>query len=319
MSELGVLEWFELGNRGRVERVCAGLRAIGVTRLRTGVSWADWHRPEGEEWYAWLLPRLAREFELLPCLHHTPPSRGLRPTIQSPPRRPRDFADFLDVLVDRFGDLFDWVELWNEPNNLNDWDWSLDPQWDRFCELVGDAGYWARQLGKKVVLGGMCPFDPNWLDLLGSRGLFTVLDAVGLHGFPGGWTTVWRGWDSDVERTREVLRRHGSDAEVWITECGYSTWRHDELAQAAALVDALDAPAERVYWYAAEDLAPARNACDGWHVDDRHYHFGLADAEGRPKLAARALARGGLDALHATVALASARRNRSRPPMARRE
>ena len=68
---LGVLEWFEVGERTRVERVSAALRACGVTHLRTGVSWADWHRPKGEAWYEWLLPRLARDFELLPCLHHT--------------------------------------------------------------------------------------------------------------------------------------------------------------------------------------------------------------------------------------------------------
>ena len=318
MRPLGVVEWFEVGERERVERVVESLRGCGFERLRTGVSWADWHRPDGEEWYAWLLPRLAREFELLPCLHHTPPSRGLRPTIQSPPRRPRDFADFLDLFLDRFGELFEWVELWNEPNNLNDWDWTLDPGWERFCQMVGDAAYWARERGKRAALGGMCPLDPNWLDLLGQRGVLGVVDAVGLHGFPGSWTTVWQGWAEDVARVREVLTRHGSAAEVWITEAGFSTWRHDEPGQLAALVEALDAPAERVYWYSVEDLAPGRAACDGFHVDERHYHFGLFDAEGRPKLAARVLAEGGIAGARAMVELVGAKppRGRRRRPVA---
>src|SRR5919201_6364376 len=136
--KLGVLEWFEIGEHRRVERVVRELQELGVRHLRTGVSWADWHVPGGERWYAWLLPRLAEDFELLPCLHHTPPARGAVPTIQSPPKRPRDFADFVDAFLNRFDDLFETLELWNEPSNLNDWDWRLDTAWHLFTEMIGD-------------------------------------------------------------------------------------------------------------------------------------------------------------------------------------
>jgi CDP-paratose 2-epimerase len=289
VTELGVLEWFECGEHERVEQVCKLLRLTGIRHLRTGVSWADWHRPDGPEWYAWLLPRLAAEFELLPCVHHTPPSRGVKPTIQSPPRRTRDYADFVDQLIDGHGDLFDTVELWNEPNNLNDWDWRVDPGWERFAELIVDASYWARACGKRVVLGGMSPTDPNWLRLVGERGALEFVDVVGVHAFPGGWTTAWDGWEAEIASVRAVL--DGQD--VWVTETGYSTWRDDEPGQLVALDDALGAPVDRVYWYAAQDLRPDRAACDGYHVDPRHYHYGLLRANGSPKLLARALAGGG--------------------------
>jgi CDP-paratose 2-epimerase len=290
----GVVEWFELGERERAERVCAGLSAIGVERLRTGVSWADWHRPDGPAWYAWLLPRLACEFELLPCLHHTPPSLGIAATVQSPPRRPRDFADFIDLFLDVHGRLFEHIELWNEPNNLSDWDWRLDPGWSVFCAMIGDAAHWARHRGKKTVLGGMCPIDAHWLSILGERGVLAKLDAIGIHAFPGGWTTAWSGWSEAVFSVREVLERYASQAEIWVTETGFSTWRDDEVGQLRALVEAVDAQPERLYWYAAEDLGNERAACDGFHVDERHYRFGLADAQGRPKLAARVLGAAGL-------------------------
>jgi CDP-paratose 2-epimerase len=315
MSDFGVVEWFEVGEHARVERVAAMLEGLGVRRLRTGVSWADWHRPGGEEWYGWLLKRLGASFDLLPCVQHTPPSRGVVPTIQSPPRRPLDFADFVDELVRRHGDWFSWIELWNEPNNLNDWDWTLDPDWLVFCEMVGAAAHWARVLGKKVVLGGMCPLDPNWLRLMGERGVLNVVDAVGIHAFPGGWTTRWQGWHDAVSRAREVLDDFRPELQTWITEVGYSTWNHDEIGQLRCFAEALDAPAARVYWYAAEDLGPLRSACDGFHVDPRHYRFGLADDQGRLKLAARTLSAVGTAGARALSADAEPRRGRRSSPV----
>ena len=301
---LGVLEWFEIGEHDRVERVLAELGELGVRHLRTGISWAGWHTDGGAEWYDWLLPRLARDVEVLPCVTYTPPSLGLAPRSSAPPRRPRDYADFLDVLISRHGEHFTDVELWNEPNSRAEWDYTLDPEWTLFAEMIGDASYWARERGKRVVLGGMSPVDPGWLDLLGRRGVLAHLDVVGIHGFPGTWEAGWDGWGATVARVREVLERHGSRADVWITEVGYSTWQDDELGQVRTLVDALDAPVSRVYWYAAEDLDPERPAIDRFHEDEREYHFGLCRADGRPKLLHRLWATGGIAAVRETARLA---------------
>jgi CDP-paratose 2-epimerase len=291
--ELGVLEWFDVGERARVERVVQELRVLGVRHLRTGVSWADWHASGGEAWYDWLLPRLADEFELLPCLHRTPPSHGLEPRVQSPPRRPRDFADFVDAFLNRFDDLFETLELWNEPNNLNDWDWRIDTAWHLFTEMIGDAANWARERGKATVLGGMSPTDPNWLAQLAERGVLDLIDVVGVHAFPGSSTAFWDGWDAEVARVQAVLERFCLPCRIWVTEAGFSTWRNDEVGQLRAFASALEAPVERVYWCAAEDLAPEKAARDGLHVDPRHYAFGLYAADGRPKLLARLLEDGG--------------------------
>ena len=312
---LGVLEWFELGERERAERVLRGLRELGVERLRTGVSWANWYVHGGVDWYDWLLPRLARELEVLPCVVYTPPSLGIAPRTSSPPRRPRDYADFLDVLLTRYDGLFDHVELWNEPNCRAEWDWTLDPGWERFCEMIGAAAHWARHRGLRVVLGGMSPIDPNWLDLLGQRGVLEHVDVVGVHGFPGTWEPAWDGWTEAVERVREALTPYAPAAEVWITEVGFSTWRNDQLGQLETFLDALEAPVSRVYWYAAEDLAPERPAIDRFHEDEREYHFGLRRADGRPKLLARLWADGGVGAVADVAALAEPARRRPRRPV----
>ncbi|MFP4104159.1 GDP-mannose 4,6-dehydratase [Coleofasciculus sp.] len=294
---LGILEWFRPGEYEQVERVLADLKTINVKHLRTGVSWADWYTPQGEAWYDWLLPRLAREVEVLPCFHYTPPSLGIVAKTSAPPRNPKDYADFIDVMITRFGKYFEWVELWNEPNNINDWDWRLDPEWGIFCDMMKMAAYWAQHRGKKTVLAGMAPIDPNWLRLMCDRGVLSYFDAIGIHGFPGTWEFDWQEWSVNIQNVQAVLNRYNLEPELWITETGFSTWRHDEYEQLRAFLQAIAAPVDRLYWYSLYDLHPELPSQEGFHVDERHYHTGLVRQDNTPKLLYRLWATGGLEAV----------------------
>ena len=315
---VGILEWLRPGEEERVERLLADLRTIGVKDLRTGISWADWHTDGGEKWYAWLLPRLAAEVNVLPCFHYTPPF-GSSSHVCAPPRDPKQYADFLDVFITGYGEYFDWVELWNRPKNPLEWDVNLDPHWLIFCEMVGGAAHWARKRGKKTVLGASGPMDAQWVRLMCDRGVMKYIDAVGIHGFPGTFEPWWDGWNAKIARVRNVLLQQGSNAEIWITETGYSTWRHDERAQIAAWVNAMRAPAERVYWYAAHDLdASQATQEDGFCPDEREHHFGLRARDGSEKLLLRLLAQGGTEAVENSPWLGSVkpplnRKNKKRP------
>jgi CDP-paratose 2-epimerase len=311
--ELGVVEWFVLGEDERADRVARYLRGLGVRHLRTGISWADWHVPGGAEWSRRLLSRLAEDFELLPCIHYTPPSIGVEPDVSAAPERLRDYADFVALVLEELGHLFRRVELWNEPNNLSDWNWRIDTDWSMFVEMITDAASWARRTGVEVVLAGASPLDAAWLDVVGRRGLLGHVDVIGLHGFPGTWEPHWRGWEQALEETRAVLARHGSQAEIWITETGFSTWRGDEHSQLRLLAELAELPVGRVYWYATEDLAESRRTPDGHRADERDYHFGIRRADGRPKLLGRAWAEGGLPLVRELGALCpapAARRHR---------
>lgn len=302
--DLGLVEWLRPGDHERAERLIADMRAMGITHLRTGVSWADYYTEEGRAWIDWMLPRLAREVEVLPCVTYTPPSIAIAPKSSAPPRDTKAYADFLDVLVSAHGKHFEWVELWNEPNNINDWDWRLDPEWRMFSDMIVKAAYWMRRRGKKTVLGGMCPTDPNWIRVVGEAGALENIDAISLHGFPGTWTHGEASWARQVEDVRAVLQGPARDADIWITEGGYSTWRHDERGQLEVLLDLLDAPVERAYWYAWQDLDPDLSSQEGFHVDERHYHFGLNRADGSPKLLGRLLAKGGVEEVRRVAAMA---------------
>lgn len=298
---LGFVQWFRLGERRHAREAADALEAMGVRRLRTHLSWADYRTVGGEAWYGWLLTMLGRRFDLLPCLHYTPPDLSENGRSAAPPRTLRALADFVDLIIERHGDSFTWLELWNEPNNLLDWDWRLDADWLKFCEMFGAAAYWARQRGKRVVLPASCPTDMNWLRLMGERGVLNVVDAVGIHGFPDTWESrhagIWRGWQEIAAGIRQTIAPFNSDAELWVTETGYSTWRDDPARQLEAFMAALRAPVSRIYWYGLRDLADDVVVQEGPHFDERHYHFGVDRSDGRPKLLGRLLRDGGVDAV----------------------
>jgi len=304
---LGFVEWFRMGDGAHAETAIGMMRAAGVRRLRTQFSWAEYHTDGAEAWYDWLMPRLGASFDVMPCFHYTPPSLSRTGRSSGAPRRLRDFADFIDTILTRHGRHFEAVELWNEPNNLLDWDWRADPDHALYSEMIGDAAHWVRQRGFPVVLGGPCPFDPVWLDLMGQRGILDLVDAVGVHGFPGTWdsdTGSWQGWGALLASARELLDRYNPDVALWITEAGYSTWSHDELEQVRRFLAARAAPADRLYWYAWRDIAPAVAVQEGHWFDPRHYHMGVVDAADRPKLLARLLTEGGLGRVRRVAELA---------------
>jgi CDP-paratose 2-epimerase len=294
---LGLVEWFRPGEFSRVENVLSMMKKIGIKHLRTGVSWADWYTADGASWYEWLMPRLAAEVEVLPCFLYTPPSIGIEPKTSSPPACSKDYADFLDLFTSRFGRFYEWVELWNEPNNLSEWDWTLDPHWTRFGEMIGGAAYWMKQCGKKTILGGMSPVDAHWLCRMFDLGVMDHMDVVGIHGFPDIFDYTWKGWEKNIQMVRDVLQSKGSSCQVWVTEAGFSTWQHDELKQMEVFLDFLEAAADRIYWYGADDLDPALAAVNRFHLDEREYFFGMRKADGSPKLLCRLLENDGVTAV----------------------
>jgi CDP-paratose 2-epimerase len=122
---------------------------------------------------------------------------------------------------------------------------------------------------------------------------------VGFHAFPGTWDSEaggWLGYDSHLATMRTVLDQYNPAAQIWITEAGYSTWRHDEVTQVERFRQALAAPADRFYWYGWQDIPHTVPVQEGLYFDPRHYHLGVTDAAGRPKMLHRQLANAGLEA-----------------------
>jgi CDP-paratose 2-epimerase len=297
-DRLGICQWFHFEAYHDVEMAVQQLRELGVRHLRTGISWADFHRPHGKRWYDWQMAAL-RDFDVLLSVWHTPPSISASGTCAGPPRRLLDYADFIGQVIDEYGDCFETLELWNEPNNRYKWDFPVwDPDWHLFGEMVREAGRVAGERGKPRVLGGMIPVDPDWLARMDSLGVLEQVDAVAIHGFPDmwwphhpnwDWRDHWHGWAGKIERAASASR----GLPIWITETGLATWDLDRGEEARhrlqeeRLTLAAAAPAERVYWYSLLDLHPDRDAIEGFHVDENEYHLGLSTWKGTRKPAWR--------------------------------
>jgi beta-xylosidase len=97
---LGICQWFHFEDH-RLDLAVNWLRRLGVTRLRTGLSWADWHRPNAAAWFDRQMEALA-EFDVTVTLCFTPPSRGIKEHHTSPPQDPEEFAEFAETMVRRY-------------------------------------------------------------------------------------------------------------------------------------------------------------------------------------------------------------------------
>jgi CDP-paratose 2-epimerase len=124
------------------------------------------------------------------------------------------------------------------------------------------------------------------------------IDAVGIHGFPSVFDTFWEGWEANISRINQVINKHGGNQEIWITETGFSTWQFDEQRQLKEFFNALEAPAKRMYWYSINDLNPELPTVDGFHLDEREYHFGLINKNDNQKLLYRLLHEHGVENLN---------------------
>lgn len=266
----GFTERFAPGERAHLARTVAAMRAAGATALRLPLSGAEYRADT--EWHDWLLPTLGGAFELLPSV-------------------PAEDAATLGPLIARHGSHFRTLEC-TMPASLP------GPDRDRtaFLEAVrGSIGPAVARDGCALVLGGAPPFDAGWLQQMGEAGLLALVSAVGLRWYPGTWHDLPPGRSEDVQPWRALhaaLGRYNPEAEIWLTETGYSTWRHDEAAQVVRFRAALAAPVPRVYWSGWQDLVPATPA--DAELDPRALHLGVSDAQGRPKLLRRLLEAGAL-------------------------
>lgn len=98
--DLGICQWFHFEDH-RLDDAVQWLRDLGVRHLRTGLSWADFYRPNALAWFDRQMAAL-EEFEVTVTFCFTPEHKGVIPHHTSPPVDPREFADFCASMVRRY-------------------------------------------------------------------------------------------------------------------------------------------------------------------------------------------------------------------------
>jgi beta-xylosidase len=89
---MGICQWFHYEDP-RLDLAVEWLQRLGIKHLRTGISWADWFRPNAEAWFDRQMQAL-EPFNTTLTLCFTPEHLGLAPHYTSPPKRVEDFVEF---------------------------------------------------------------------------------------------------------------------------------------------------------------------------------------------------------------------------------
>jgi beta-xylosidase len=97
---MGVCQWFHFEDH-RLEAAVRKLQDMGVKKLRTGLSWADYERPDAERWFDYQM-RLLEPFELTVTFCFTPEHRGVRPHHTSPPKEIGEYSEFCVKMIRRY-------------------------------------------------------------------------------------------------------------------------------------------------------------------------------------------------------------------------
>jgi beta-xylosidase len=188
--------------------------------------------------------------------------------------------------------MIEAVMIWNEPNNKSHWDPMLDPDWSLFADMAKLAGAAIAAENPRLlrVLGGISPIDPNFITNLTGKGVMDRIDVVALHGFPLDWN-LWR-IDEWPEKLKEI--QAVTDLPLWVSEAGVSDFGAEEVQEwgLQRTAELLIGRTPRIHWYSLYDLPRAWTATTRHKEAEgssyfRHFHMGLLQEDGTPKLAAR--------------------------------
>ena len=97
---MGICQWFHFEDH-RLQSAVEALKNLGVKKLRTGLSWADYERPDAEKWFDCQM-KLLEPFDVTLTYCYTPERCGVRPHHTSPPQRPEEFAEFCAAMTKRY-------------------------------------------------------------------------------------------------------------------------------------------------------------------------------------------------------------------------
>lgn len=97
---MGLCQWVHFEDH-RLDDMVRWFNELGVTYIRTGLSWADFYRPHALAWFDRQMKALEK-FNVTVTYCFTPEHKGLASHHTSPPKDVREFADFCAQMTRRY-------------------------------------------------------------------------------------------------------------------------------------------------------------------------------------------------------------------------
>jgi len=133
-----------------------------------------------------------------------------------PPKYIPDYLNYVEALVNHFGDKIDAWQIWNEPNGLF---WKGTDK--EYYELAKQAVKRIRDVNPNafIIGGGFARTPKNFIRKMKKAGALENLDAISFHPYdlnPAGAMILH-------DNFNKLMKEINFDKEIWITEVGYPT------------------------------------------------------------------------------------------------
>lgn len=292
------------------ERVLDGIEQSGAEWVRVDVGWAMLAPTRGGFDRAWAVPKLdrimeqlrQRDLKVLVMFWLTPQwATGESDPVlaqYTSPDRPGDYARALGWAAQRWGDVVDAWEIWNEPN-LEAFYVGTDPV--TYTKLLCRAAPAVRRHDPQaqVVFGGLMFNDDDWLQRAYDAGAGGCFDVLAVHPYqaptnlppsPVDDGEIWS--FAHLGAVRETMLANGDDLPIWVTEFGWSVHENDkdtepwrlgvneeqqaDYARQALELMGSDFPyVELAFWY--------KDAAVSSSTDEHQEGYGLLDESLQPR------------------------------------
>jgi polysaccharide biosynthesis protein PslG len=164
-------------------------------------------------------------------LHRCVPGEATSKANSWPPRNPSDYAAVVEYLAARYGARLAAIEIWNEPDHVNQIYFAGPDKAQRYAAILRAAYPAIKQAAPSVaVLAG---------SLVGSNGAFLrALYAAGIKGYYDGLAVHFYTLTLGALRTiHEAQLANGDNTPLWLDEFGWSScWPRYRVQQEQACV-----------------------------------------------------------------------------------
>ena len=225
---------------------CAAIASLGASTVRFGVSWRGMQKSPEESLDFSKLDAIVAEAEahgltILPILYWPP--KWAQPIYE----HLGEYAAFIEAVVERYGERFPAIELWNE-ENLKGF-WGEDPDPAKYA-LVLKAGYEAakgmRPSGRvsdpsrlkaaspTVYFGGTAGVPLDYIRKVYEAGGGPYFDAMNVHPYSHPYAPEGD-LDKKLDNLRALMAEFGDAGKpIVLTEHGWPT--HDATVKGASIL-----------------------------------------------------------------------------------